>query len=104
MAILKIVKAEFVKVLKKPMIYIMAFIIVATILASYYFYNPNGYDDKTVYYNNTTDVNLYYSSFTSEDQDSKSVFDAEINKAYLKYNSANVSDCTLSSNESNAFL
>ncbi|MBO7218834.1 MAG: ABC transporter permease subunit [Clostridia bacterium] len=86
MAILKIVKAEFVKVLKKPMIYIMAFIIVATILASYYFYNPNGYDDKTVYYNNTTDVNLYYSSFTSDDQDSKSVFDAEINKAYLKYN------------------
>lgn len=86
MAILKIVKAEFVKVLKKPMIYIMAFIIVAAILASYYFYNPNGYDDKTVYYNNTADVSIYYSAFNSDSQDSKATFDAEINKAYLKYN------------------
>ena len=86
MAIFKIVKAEFVKVLKKPMIYIMAFIIVAAILASYYFYNPNGYDDKTVYYNNTADVSLYYSAFISDSQDSKATFDAEINKAYLKYN------------------
>lgn len=86
MAILKIVKAEFVKVLKKPMIYIMAFIIVAAIFASYYFYNPNGYDDKTVYYNNTADVTIYYNSFNSDGQDSKATFDDEINKAYLKYN------------------
>ena len=86
MAIFRIVKAEFIKVLKKPMIYIMALLLVGTILGSYYLYEPDGYSDETVSYNNTANVTMYYDSFYSDVADSKSTFDAEINKANIKYN------------------
>lgn len=79
----KLTKAEFVKIFKRPSIFIMAILLVVTILASITMFQPSSRVDTTITYDNVENSQGYYDNFYN---------DAVINSKYTldeKYTSAN---------------
>jgi hypothetical protein len=58
--------AEFKKIFKRPSVFIMALILIATIFVSLYIYKPTNATDLTVNYDLSTSIE-YYNTFYKED-------------------------------------
>lgn len=79
--IFKLTKAEFVKIFKRPSIFIMAILIVVTIFASMTFFDPTVRENLSVTYDNATTSQEYYNNFyTDEMINSKASMDTAIAK------------------------
>ena len=65
-SIIKLTIAEFKKVFKRPSIFIMAIILVATILASMFIFVPETRNNETITYTNAETSIDYYSNFYDE--------------------------------------
>lgn len=62
----KLTKAEFVKIFKRPSIFIMAILLVVTILASITMFQPSSRVDTTIVYDNAQNSQEYYDSFYND--------------------------------------
>lgn len=72
----KLTKAEFVKIFKKPSIFIMAVLLVVTIFASLSMFNPSYRVDNSIIYEGAETSQEYYNSFQSDTSvNSKLTFD-----------------------------
>ncbi|MGN0960948.1 MAG: ABC transporter permease, partial [Christensenellales bacterium] len=72
----RLTKAEFVKIFKRPSIFIMAIFIVVTILASITIFNPSTRVDNTIVYEDASTAQEYYEHFYDDKViNSKSSFD-----------------------------
>jgi len=70
----RLTRAEFKKIFKRPSVFIMALLIVATIFASLYLFDPATIANPTVDYNKTTSLE-YYNAFGSNIENSQSDID-----------------------------
>ena len=76
----RLTRAEFKKIFKRPSVFIMALILVATIFASLYLFNPISIPNSSIDYNQINSQG-YYSSFYSDIENSKKDLDNKINSA-----------------------
>ena len=65
----RLTRAEFKKIFKRPSVFIMAIMIVATIFVSLGIFNPVSLGDDDVVYDNYTDSAGYYNQFMTIDAD-----------------------------------
>lgn len=63
----RLTRAEFKKIFKRPAVYIMALMLVATIFVSLYIFEPRSGLDLTIIYDNKTTSTEYYNTFYNED-------------------------------------
>lgn len=74
----RLTRAEFKKIFKRPSIFIMALLIVATIFASLFMFNPEDKSTNNITYDNASTSQGYYDIFYNQDQDtSKKGIDLE---------------------------
>lgn len=72
----RLIKAEFKKIFKRPSIFIMAIILVATVFISLFTFNPTVLPDSTITYETATNSSEYYNLFYNNSQiNSKSSID-----------------------------
>ncbi|MBE5757319.1 MAG: hypothetical protein E7345_00095 [Clostridiales bacterium] len=75
----RLIKAEFKKIFKRPSVFIVALLIVATILGSAYLFNPTKRNNYNISYTNvTTSQDFYNTYYYSDLEDSQS----HINELY----------------------
>lgn len=78
----KLTKAEFVKIFKRPSIFIMAILLVVTILASVSMFQPSYKVDTTIIYENAQNSAEYYNNFYNDAIiNSKTTLDQTYNNA-----------------------
>lgn len=76
MSIINLTIAEFKKIFKRPSIFIMALILVATIFASIFVFSPSNRSDDSITYANAQTSYQYYSNFYNDEViNSKKSFD-----------------------------
>lgn len=72
---LKLTAAEFKKIFKRPSIFVMAILLVVSILVSIALFNPASILDPTITYTNANTAKDYYDSFNDKIINSKEYFD-----------------------------
>ncbi len=84
--IFAITKAEFIKIFKKPTVYIMAFILVLTCVLSLFVFKPNSREDYRVTLSTENALANYEAFMSNSGSDNKSIYDSTIDEANALYN------------------
>ena len=82
--VFRITKAEFIKIFKKPTVYIMAFILMLTCVLSLFLYSPTSRPDLTVKLADENAITNYNIFMSDTGSDNKNAYNATITETDKK--------------------